>query len=509
VLDGLCSERAAIVRRKKAFLRGRVTPFLGGWGAKKRIYALTSLLPAHKLYHLTMSIALMGKKLEIDIPYFPRDLQSEIHASLRENGIRIRFACLAIHRRFGKSVFAINECIDGALTCPLPNARFFYVAPTMKQARSIVWDYLKEFTRGIPDMRFYETDLRAEFPNGARIQLSGAENFETLRGNYVDGVVLDEWGNMSPQIWREVLRPALADRKGWVIFLGTPNGKNHFYDSYKEAEATEGWLARTYSALDTKLIDAEELEAARKTMGEEEFRQEFLCDWSAAVRGGYYGAEMSRLKMEGRVLNIPHARQLPVDISMDLGMDDATSVWFTQSVGNELRCLAYHEWTNTSLLDIMDEMRRMPFDQYRYGKAFLPHDAEVRSLNDGKTRTEMLENSHMFEEVIVTPRIPVADGINAVRQLMPQIYMDRIKCSRGIDCLDNYRKQHDPKTGIFKDTPVHDKFSNGADSFRYLAINHHPEMGDTMERARISKCRNTDTRYKPRVIKTSASHARY
>ena len=451
----------------------------------------------------------MSKNLTVNIPYYPRDLQAEIHASLRKDGKRVRFAALAIHRRFGKSVFAINECIDGALTCPLPNPRFFYVAPTMKQARSIAWDYLKEFTRDIPNMKFYETDLRAEFPNGARIQLSGAENFETLRGNFVDGVVLDEWGNMSPQIWREVLRPALADRKGWVVFLGTPNGKNHFYDTYKEAEATEGWLARTYSALETKLIDAEELEAARKTMGEEEFRQEFLCDWTAAVRGSYYAVEMSRVRQDGRIMNVPHARQLPVDISMDLGMDDATSVWFSQSVGNELRLLRYEEWTNTSLLDILDAMRRRPMDQYRYGKIWLPHDAEVRSLNDGKSRTETIEASMMFEEVIVLDRAPVADGINAVRQLLPQCYFDKVNCSKGIDCVDNYRKQHDPKTGIFKDNPVHDKFSNGADSFRYKAMGYHPSLGDTRERARIASCHREPYgrgRFRPQAIRTGKTN---
>ena len=381
----------------------------------------------------------------------------------------------------------------------------------MKQARSIAWDYLKEFTAGIPSMKYYETDLRAEFPNGARIQLSGAENFETLRGNYVDGVVLDEWGNMSPQIWREVLRPALADRKGWVIFLGTPNGKNHFYDTYQEAKSTDTWLCRTYSVLDTKLIDPEELESARKTMGEEEYRQEFLCDWSAAVRGSFYGAEISRCKQEGRILNVPHARQLPVDLCFDLGMDDCTSVWFVQCVANEVRLLNYREWTNTSLLDILDDLRRYPLDHYRYGNCYLPHDAEVRSLNDGKTRTETIEESNLFEVVTVTRRIPVADGINAVRQLLPRCYFDEINCIHGIDCLDNYRKQFDPKTGIFKESPVHDKFSNGADSFRYLAINYHPSFGDTVDRSNTFKCHTKQNTARPqRAIRTRGlSNARY
>ncbi len=452
----------------------------------------------------------MAETRTVRIPYDPRPLQQELHQALRADGNRVRFAVLAIHRRWGKSVFAINECIHGALTCTKPNPRFFYIAPTMKQCRSIAWDYVKEFTRMIPNMKYYETDLRAEFPNGARIQLTGSENYDVLRGNYVDGAVCDEYGNMSPQAYREVLRPAAADRKGWIIVLGTPNGKNHFYDIYQEAIRTQGWIARTYSAEDTGLIDDEELEGARLTMGDSEYRQEFLCDWTAAVRGSFYGQELNRAKLEGRVLNVPLARQLPVDISMDLGMDDATAVWFSQTVGNEIRLLRYHEWSNTSLLDICDDLRKPPFDQYRYGKCWLPHDAEVRSMNDGKTRTETMQSTGLFEEVIVTNRIPVGDGINAVRQLMPQCYFDKINCMEGIDCLENYSKQYDPKTGIFKETPKHDRFSNGADSFRYLCINHTPDLGDVQERVRIAKCRMTPRRTsRMGVRRTGANYARY
>lgn len=447
----------------------------------------------------------------VTIPYKPRELQQEIHQAIRTPAGRVRFVVLAVHRRFGKSVLAINELIDGALTNPLHNPRYFYIAPTQKQARSIAWDYIKEFTRDIPDMKYYETDLRCEFPNGARIQLTGAENFEVIRGNYIDGCVMDEFGNMNPLAWREVIRPAMSDRmidgkpSGWVIILGTPNGKNHFFDIYREAQSKDSWLARTYAVSETKLIPEGELEDARSTMGEEEYLQEFECSWQAAVRGSYYGTEVSRVFKDGRVLNIPLARQLPVDISFDLGMDDATSLWFSQSVGNELRLIRYHEWTNTPLLDILDELRRPPFDQYRYGECWLPHDAEVRSMNDGITRTETIEASNMFQEVTVTTRIPVADGINAVRQLLPRCYFDKNNAMGGLDCLDNYSKKYDPKTGVYKDTPNHNKFSNGADSFRYMAINYHPSLGDIQERAtvRCYKSRNKSTSA-PRVVGTNS-----
>lgn len=442
----------------------------------------------------------------IDIPYVPRKLQLEIHEALYNNGDRIRYACLAIHRRFGKSVFAINELIGIALTCKQKNPRCFYICPTFKQAKSVAWDYLKDFTRAIPGMKFYETELRADFPTGARITLSGAENFEVIRGNYVDGVVLDEWGNMNPQIWREVLRPALSDRLGSCIFLGTPNGKNHFFDTYKEAEREETWLARTYSVDQTKLIPQPELDAARRTMGDEEYRQEFLCDWAAAVRGSFYGNEISLAKEEGRILIIPPAPTLPVDLAFDLGMDDATAVWFVQSVFNEIRLIDYQEWTNTSLIEVLRDLSRYP---YSYGECFLPHDAAVREMISGRSRTEVFQESALFESVTVTPQIKVADGINAVRALLPQCFFEINKCEQGIDSLDNYRKKHDPRTNTYMDTPVHDKYSHGADAFRYLAINYHPRMGEVLERNVQKVARRGITGRAPGAIRTGQRHASY
>lgn len=440
---------------------------------------------------------------KIQIPYAPRPLQREIHAALYNNGNRIRFACLAIHRRFGKSVFAINECIAGALTCPLPNPKFFYIAPTYRQCKSIAWEYVKEFTKDIPQMRYYETELRAIFPTGGQIILSGATEYDTLRGNYCDGVILDEWGNMSPVIYKEVLRPALADRKGWCIFLGTPNGKNHFFDTYQEALARDTWLARTYRADQTGLIDAEELEQARLTMGEEEYRQEFLCDWTAAVRGSYYGLEMERVRKDGRILNIPVAAALPVDIAVDLGMDDATAIWFVQCVRNEVRLIDYDEWRNCSLIEILADISRLP---YRFGTCFLPHDADIRELSTGTTRRELFENCDMFEGVQVTPVQKIADGVNAVRMLLPRCFFDTTKTVKGVDCLDNYRKKLDQKTGEFLEAPVHDKYSHGADAFRYLAINYDPMLGDVTERANVSRLRtsNPNRFNQPKVIRTGS-----
>jgi len=445
----------------------------------------------------------MTKKTEtqsIVIPYTPRPLQAEIHAALYNDGKRIRFACLAIHRRFGKTVCAINELIAGALTCPLDRPRFHYIAPTYKQAKSIAWDYLKEFTRVIPRMRYMETELRADFPNGARIQLVGAENYEAMRGQYSDGSVLDEWGNMSNNVWIEVLRPALSDRKGWCIFMGTPNGKNHFYHTYREAEKTEGWLARTYSADETKLIDDEELAMARATMGDDKYRQEFLCDWSASVLGNYYGTEMGRVRAEGRLCHVPHEPLLPVYLAFDLGMDDYTAVWFLQFHNREIRCIRFMQWKDTGVIDVLNEIQNT-YRQYDIHQLWMPHDVEVREQVSGRSRKQSLEDLGYVVEA--AKRESIADGIQSCRILLAKTWFDKTHAIDGVDCMENYRKKMDARTNTFLEKPEHDEFSHGADAFRTMAYLYYEEMGkgDPTYKARERYLMNTSIAPKTKRVK--------
>ena len=125
-------------------------------------------------------------------------------------------------------------------TCQRENARVAYLAPLYRQAKSVAWDYVKHFTRPIPGVKYNEQELRADFPNGARIQLYGCDSPDSLRGIYLDSVVLDEYAQMSPRVWTEVIRPALSDRRGKAIFIGTPMGHNQFYDRYAACSDLDG-----------------------------------------------------------------------------------------------------------------------------------------------------------------------------------------------------------------------------------------------------------------------------
>ena len=223
------------------------------------------------------------KRKSIVIPYTPRELQAHLHTNLD------RFNVVVCHRRFGKTVFAINHMIKeavGAVQEGKRAPRFAYLAPLFKQAKTVAWDELKRLCAVFPDVKFNEAELRADFL-GARIQLYGADNPDTLRGIYLDGVILDEYAQMNPKMYTEVIRPALSDRKGWAIFIGTPKGKNEFYDIYHSSKEKKGWKRFLFKASDTGILDDEELEMASQDMAEAEYEQEYECSWSAALRGAY------------------------------------------------------------------------------------------------------------------------------------------------------------------------------------------------------------------------------
>ena len=247
-----------------------------------------------------------AREILIELPYRPRALQQVLHRRMR------RFNVIVCHRRFGKSVLGVNHLIRAAARSPHPRPRFAYLAPYYKQAKSVAWDYLKHFTQAIPGVRQNESELRVDLPNGARLSLLGADNPDALRGIYLDGVVLDEFGQMAPRVFSEIVRPALADREGFAIFIGTPKGRNGFYQLYERAKADRRWFTALYKASETGILSAEELADAREMMTADEYAQEFECSFQAAVAGAYYAALVEQAEEQGRIGNVPWDPRLPV-----------------------------------------------------------------------------------------------------------------------------------------------------------------------------------------------------
>lgn len=400
--------------------------------------------------------------VELVSPYEVREQFLPLHSR------KTRWFIGVAHRRAGKTVADINELVIGATKCRLPNPRFAYIAPQLNQAKDIAWTYLKEYTAFLSP-KVNESELWVELPGGARIRIYGADNPDRLRGIYLDGVVLDEFGDMDPTIWTQVVRPALSDRKGWACFIGTPKGKNTFHRLWIEAEDDPDWTRLMLKASQTGLLDAKELADARKAMTDDEYAQEYECSFDAAVRGAYYAKELNEAEASDppRITSVPHDPRLLTHTAWDLGVADSTVVWFVQTVGRETRFIDVLKGEGVGLDWYA---RKLQERGYLYGRHYLPHDVEVRELGTGKSRKEVLAGLGI--EATVCPNIPVADGIQAVRMLLPTCWFDKVRCKEGIEALRMYRRDFDDKRQEFRVNPLHDWTSHYADAARYFAVGH-------------------------------------
>jgi hypothetical protein len=376
-----------------------------------------------------------------------------------------RWAWIVAHRRSGKTVGCIQDILKRAAECTRSEPRYAYIAPTYTQAKDVAFSYLKRLASPIAGA-VSESELSVTLAhNGARIRLYGAENYDRMRGLYFDGAVLDEAGDMDPRAWSEVVRPALSDRQGWATFIGTPKGRNQFYEIGQRAKKDADWLTLTLKASETGLLPDSELADARKQLTEEQYAQEYECSFDAAIIGAYYGKEMRQADAEGRICGVPYDRAALVWTAWDLGIGDSTAIWFVQVVGRELHVIDYYEASGVGLDHYADIVRGKG---YQYAGHILPHDAEAKELGTGKSRLEVMWSLGIDGQVLPVHRVD--DGINAVRMALPRMWFDAEKCARGIDCLRMYRADYDEKLQTLKPRPVHDWASHGADAMRYLVM---------------------------------------
>jgi phage terminase large subunit len=405
----------------------------------------------------------MARVIEVDqeIDYRPRDQIRAFHNR------KERFAIIVAHRRFGKTVAAINDLIRSCFEIDRPNVRVAYIAPYLSQAKAVAWDYALEFTRDIPEIKVNHSELRIDFLNGARFRLFGADNYNAMRGLYFDAVVLDEMADFPASAWSNVIRPALADRRGSATFISTPKGKNEFWELWHEAQDDPNWFTAMLKASDTSILDQEELDEARRTMGDDRYEQEFECSFEAAIRGAYYAQEMKDAGNDGRITRVPYDPALGVITAWDLGIGDSTSIWFAQVLSTgETRIIDYYESSGVGL----DHYAKVLSEKgYHYEQHILPHDVQVKELGTGKSRLETLD-ALGIRNIEIAPKLSVDDGIQAARTLIARCWFDEENCGRGIEALRQYRREFDEKMKTWRGRPLHDWTSHGADAFRYLAV---------------------------------------
>ena len=396
------------------------------------------------------------------VNYHPRAQFVRFHARSE------RFACIVTHRRAGKTVACIHDLYRAAQRCGKERPRFAYLSPFFRQSKAVAWDYLRvaagRLAKGAA--RTHETELRVDYENGGQVRLYGADNPDALRGIYLDGVVLDEYADMDPRVWSEIIRPALADREGWAVFIGTPRRRNNFFEMWRRANAEPDWFALMLKASETGLIPESELKLARRDLSEEQYAQEFECSFEAAIVGSYYGKLMTAADAERRITGVPYDPAALVWTAWDLGIRDATAIWFAQVIGREIRIIDYYE---ASGVDLGHYVRALANRPYLYAGHVMPHDAQAKELGTGKSRLEVLESLGM-KNITLAPMHRIEDGINAVRVFLPKCWFDAQKCARGIDALRLYRSEYDDKLQALRAGPLHDWTSHAADAFRYLAL---------------------------------------
>ena len=380
-----------------------------------------------------------------------------------------RWAVLIAHRRCGKTVACINDLIRRAIFEGKADGQYAYVAPYMSQSKNIAWSYLTRFAAPAIAKK-NESELWVQLTNGAKIRLFGADNPDALRGLYLDGVVLDEYADMRPKLWGEIIRPLLADRKGWATFIGTPKGHNSFWEVYQNALKSDNWYVKVLRASQTNLLAKEELEDAAKMMDENQYLQEFECDFESAIVGAFYGKEMRALTDDGRITRVRHDPDFKVFTSWDLGYSDSTAIWFWQVVHGEIRMLDYHSSNGQGvnyyaqlILDKADD------NGWEYDTHWLPHDARAKTLASNKSIIEQLSDRIPLKFFKIVPRLSVQDGIQATRLALKRMWFDH-KCEEGIECLRQYQREWDDDKRMFRDKPRHDWTSHGADSMRMAAI---------------------------------------
>lgn len=398
------------------------------------------------------------------VEYEPRDFAHKLH-----NRVGKRWTTLVCHRRAGKTVACCVDLILGALETSRPNPQFAYIAPFREQAKRVAWQYLKELSRDYWAQKPNESDLIIFMQSKggvAKIYCAGADNPDAMRGLYFDGLVIDEVGDVRPSVWYAVLRAALADRRGWAIFAGTPKGKNMFWALREEARMNpETHMLLEVRASESGILPPDELRDARAQMTEDTYLREFECSFDAAIPGAYWAKEIGQLYDVGQVKDFEIEPDLAVEVVADLGFTDSCSWWVWQTTPEGYRLIDFYENDGQSIKHYIDWIHNLP---YRVATVWLPHDAKAKSLQTGRSIIETFLQNGIRPQLV--PEMSLQDGIEAARQVLPMCWFNEPKVYTGLEHLRAYSREWDERAQTFKNKPKHDNHSHASDSFRYFAL---------------------------------------
>lgn len=382
------------------------------------------------------------------------------------------------HRRWGKDEIALTCTRAHALTRP---ASYWHALPEYSQARKAIWAAVNPHTgKRRVDEAFpqeirettNEQEMFIKFRNGSTWQIVGSDRYNSLVGAGVAGVVFSEWALCNPSAWGYV-RPMVEENGGWAAFITTPRGNNHAKAMLDMAKANPKWFAEVSSVEDTGALSQAQLDEALAEyqalygldFGRAIFEQEYLCSFSGAMVGAYFGAEIARAEREGRVQSVPVNPKYPVHSAWDLGKVTNNPIWCFQVIGNQLRIVDFYQPDSDDLEEWCATLNARGY----FGNDYVPHDILVTEWGSKRTRIETLRALGRKPKRIV--KVSVADGLQAGRWAINHAIFDNGESvGKGLDGLKSYRREWDDDLKDFREHPVKDWAEHIGSAWRYLGL---------------------------------------
>lgn len=418
----------------------------------------------------------------ITVPYnfTPREYQLPALRALDfNNPARKKRAVLVNHRRSGKDKLALPFTSREMF---LRVGSYYYFFPTYNQGRKILWDgkdrdgfpFLSHFPEKLVKAK-NATEMKLTTSNDSILQVVGSDNIDTVVGTNPVGCVFSEYALQDPRGW-DFMRPILRENGGWAIFAYTPRGKNHGWDLYQMAKGNPEWYTESLTVDDTfgrgGTVGPEDVDAERRSgMSENLIQQEYYVSFEAAVENAVFGSQLWNARNEKRIATVPWIAELPVNTYWDIGWNDATAIWFEQTLRGEVRLIDFYETRQASLDHYIKLLREKP---YIYGIHNMPHDAGYKDFKTGKSVQEIGWELGIDFEIV--PKLAEEDQINAARMIFNRCWFDDEKCAKGIDSLSSYHYDYDTEKRILAATPLHDWSSHASKAFELMAVAHIDEM---------------------------------
>lgn len=387
---------------------------------------------------------------------------------------------LVWHRRAWKDKTALQLLIKWAMQDVWV---YYYVFPEYAQGRKIFWDWIdndwfrnidhipKELIKNTSDQQ-----MKIELVNWSLIQVIGTDRkIDNIVWTNPKWCIFSEFPISDPRGW-DLIRPILTVN-GWkAIFVYTPRWKNHWFKLYQVwLNYSEKWYVSLKTVNDTtdnewnSIVKPEMIEDERRSwMDEDLIQQEYYCSFDASIKWAYYSDQMKLAREQNRITTIPYEKSLEVHTFWDLWYNDTTAIWFVQFLWKEIRIIDHLEMSWQSLDYYIWELKAK---WYKYWTHYLPHDAQAKTMQTWMSVEDRLREL-WINNYKITSKLSVNDWIDAVRRIFQYCWFDKQNCERWLNALNDYHKEWDDKNQIFRDSPKHDRASNSADAFRYLAVNY-------------------------------------